>query len=163
MRYHEGNVLDVEADAIIVTVDGTSARTMGNVANRLMMRMGNGWDEIEEQLEFPIPLGQVRVAIVTKEANEDADEPVKFKYVFFLSVLDHQNEVSPDQRPEVVRRALVHVLKEAARMGLKTVASPLLKCGWRVSESMAHQIMKSADELCAANGVTLIVHQLPRR
>lgn len=163
MRYREGNILDVDADAIIVTVDGSSVDSMGSIASQLRRRMGDAWDDIEDQLEFPIPLGNIQIATITETINEDAQEPVNFKHVFFLSVLDHLQEVQASQRPEIVRKGLVRALEVAAQLGLKTVASPLLRCGWRVTEDMAHKIMRSADELCAGNGVILILNQLPRR
>ena len=137
MRYHRGKVLDVEADALVVTIDGSSKESMGHVASRLLERMEYG---DHDELDFPIPLGEVKILTVK---NPD----FRFRVVFLLSAVDYDKETTSEKRKGLVLESILAILKEGAEMGLESVACP----------PMGKEALEKADELCESIGIALVV------
>ena len=152
MRYLEGNILDATADAIILTIDGSSAKSMGSVAAQMVERLKRDWRTAEEDIEFPIPLGNIKIMTVYEGS-------VAFRHVFLLSAIDYDEQVTPRQRQEFVQKGLIRALTTAAAMGLKSVACPHMRFGWRVSDAEMAQTMLKTHELCEDNGITLTIYQ----
>jgi len=147
-----GDVFDVDAEGLILTVDGDHPRMMGNVAHKLQRRMtDDAWEDLVDDLDSPIPWGTAR--------HVELPEPVgTFKHVFVLSMLDHVNSPPRASRPDVLRSCLIKALTMAAKLGLTRVASGMLRCGWRIDETMALAAMRSAAE--EVPKVTLILRSL---
>lgn len=134
LHFAVGDVLDAQADAILVAVDGDHPRMIGSIGRRLAERIDDEleWARIVEAAQFPIPAGGARVASL-EEVSE-----VPFRYAIFISTFNHHNqELYLDTAYE---NALVY----ARNWGIKTLATPLYQGGWRGTAERARRALEAA-------------------
>ena len=75
------NILDVPADALLITIDGAKAGMAGNIARQFARRWPEAWTSMVRTLRFPIPLGR------TVALPWEGDAP--WKLFLFASTLHH--------------------------------------------------------------------------
>jgi len=127
------NVLDATADALLLTIDGQARGLRGNVAHSFQRRWPEDYADFEAQLCFPIPLGAaVRI---------DADTDSPWRTIIFVSTLHHLETLDDDDRHRVIRNGLLSALDIAARTGLRTLATTVMKGGWRLTTPAAYRTM----------------------
>lgn len=146
----QGNVLDADADALLLPIDGAARGLEGNVARQFTRRFGaEAWEQIESEVAFPVALGTA--AWVTLAA------PARFRAVALLSILSHRDN---DRAAGYVRSALGEACARAARLGVRTLASPLLRGGWRLGAAAAFQAMLDVVDARRDDDVCLAVYSL---
>jgi hypothetical protein len=127
------NVLDAEADALLLTIDGQARGLRGNLAHAFQRRWPEAYDEFESQLRFPVPLGTaVRI-------DGDTDSP--WRTILFASTLHHVETLDGAGKLAIIQRALGSALQIAVRTGLRTVATAPMKGGWRLTTPEAYRTM----------------------
>jgi len=76
LKLLNADVLDAEADALLLTIDGQARGLRGNVAHAFQRRWPDDYEDFETQLRFPIPLGSaVRI---------DADTDCRWRSIIFV-------------------------------------------------------------------------------
>ena len=127
------DVLDAQADALLLTIDGQARGLRGNIAHAFQRRWPEAYEDFESQLRFPVALGSaVRV---------DADNDSPWRTILFVSTLHHLETLDDSSRLEVIRRALASALHLAARTAIRTLATTPMKGGWRLSATEAYRTM----------------------
>lgn len=134
-----GNVLDAEEEALCLTIDGAGPGMEGNVARQFALRWRLLWQEIAEEIRFPLPLGSVFEFEVPDEY-----EDCPFRLIVLASTLHHQQLIDTSGRSAVVQAALGNTLKLLPRYGISSCASTLMKGGWRMSQDQAILAMSAA-------------------
>jgi hypothetical protein len=129
----QGNILNAHAEGLIITLDGNARGLEGNLARQFKARFPEQWGDIENELNFPIPLGRSDYA--------EAPQPFSFKFIFAVSILDHLNLIGWDKMPSIIRNALYEVCAKAQKLKINTIASLPLTGGFRLSASKALQVM----------------------
>lgn len=140
-----GNVLDAETDAIILTVDGAAKGMEGNLSRQFALCWSEAWREIQDEIRYPIPLGKVLDF-----------EPVagcSFQYVLLASTLHHLGAVGNAARQGIIRSAIEKSLKIAHEYKIKTIATPVMAGGWRLTLQDAFLSMIDGYEFARQNGV----------
>ena len=136
LRLLHADVLDAQADALLLTIDGQARGLRGNVAHAFQRRWPEAYEEIESQLRFPVPLGSaVRI---------DTDNDSPWTTVLFVSTLHHLETLDDASRLDVIGRALASALDIAARTGLRALATTPMKGGWRLTTPEAYRTMYDA-------------------
>ena len=144
-----GNVLEAEADGLIITVDGATPGLEGSVGGQFARRWPDKWDEIIGSAGFPVPLGRT--------VHLPAGPPMPFKFVFLASTLDHSNRAGRQAMAAYMRSALHGALQTARSLNLTTLTSPLLKGGWRMATSVAFDAMVQVSDEFRSHDVTLTI------
>jgi hypothetical protein len=145
LRIVEGDLLESSAEALMLPTDGLLpgnagssliARSLGHIARSFARRYSECElvEEIDAQVTFPLPLG--RAAHVELSAGS------QFRFALLLSLLPHHSDQT-DQ--ETMRAAAASAFAQALglcdALGMGSVATPLLKGGWRISSSVAMTVM----------------------
>ena len=132
------NLFEGEEDGIILTVDGAARGMEGNLARAFARIYPDVWEELEYDIEYPIPLGMSRVY----EIHPDLD--CKNSYCFIASTLNHLDTLADDEKLQVQASALRAVLSLAESRGIKSVATGVLVGGWRLElENALEQMMST--------------------
>ena len=82
-----GDVLDTNADALLLTIDGTNGME-GNLARQFARRWPDDWEVIQRDVRYPIPIGR------TVAVPWEGDCP--WQLILFASTLHHA-DVLDDQ------------------------------------------------------------------
>lgn len=127
------DILKMKADGLIISIDGASTRLEGSVGGQFAKRWPEMWDEIMGGVNFPVPLGRA--------VHYAAGTPTPFQFVFLASILDHSNRAGRQAMAAYMRSSLHRALEIAQSLKLTTLASPLLKGGWRMATSVAFDAM----------------------
>ncbi len=136
LKLAHSNVLDAEADALLLTIDGQARGLRGNVAHAFQRRWPDDYEDFESQLRFPVPLGTaVRI---------DADTDCPWRTILFVSTLHHLDTLDTAGKLAVIHRALSSALQIAASTGVHTLATAPMKGGWRLTVSEAYRTMYQA-------------------
>lgn len=90
--------------------------------------------------------------------EEISDETFPFRVVFSASILDHLNKVDESQMPGVVRSALQEICEASQQLRLNTVATALLKGGWRMHASKAFDAMVTVVDEFKGYDATLFLY-----
>jgi hypothetical protein len=121
LRLVQANVFDVEADALLLTIDGQARVLRGNVAHAFQRHWPEAYEDFESQLRFPVPLGTaVRI-------HADTDCP--WRTILFVSTLHHLDTLVDDGKLDVIRHGLGSALQVAAATGLRALATTPMKGG----------------------------------
>ena len=147
-----GDIFSVQADALLIAIDGTfsprpgqSARLLGNIGAQLMRRFPapdeqddpeqEHWllEEIEAQVDLPLELGQAALVELPVDAP--------FSYVALLSSLDHRGRLDASGKRGVVASAFAKALALCGAARVETVATTVLQGGWRLSQDDAATVM----------------------
>lgn len=155
IQFFTGDVLDAQADALILTIDGASAGLEGNIARQFAKRWPIDFQDMEKTLPYPIPIGR------TVGLEWEGDAP--WRLFLFASTLHHVEVLTDHQKQAVVQRAFAEALQVAARYGARVVSTPLLQGGWRLSTEYARSAMLSpaAIALAERHSISVRIWVLP--
>ena len=138
LKILNANVLDAGADALILTLDGSAKSMEGNICRQFSRKWPRVWNEIADEIRYPIRLGDV---VDYEPAGEHP-----FRVILFASTLHHKQVLSEMEKKSIVKSALMKAIRLAADYGAKTVATGLMKGGWRMSEDTAFIAMADGYE-----------------
>lgn len=133
-----GNVLDADSDAIILTVDGAAKRMEGNISRQFSLRWPDVWQDIQNEMTKPIPLGKVM--------EFEADGECPFRLVLLASTLHHREVLSDAAKQGIIREATERSLVIASRYNIGKVATSIMIGGWRLSMRKAFLSMVAGYE-----------------
>ena len=57
---HHADIFKNQEEGILLTVDGAAKGMEGNIARRFGREYQEIWDEINEDIDYPIPLGRAQ-------------------------------------------------------------------------------------------------------
>lgn len=134
----QGNVLDSDSDAIVLTVDGSTKGMEGNISRQFSLRWPNVWQDIQNEMTKPIPLGRVA------EFETVSDCP--FRLVLLASTLHHREVLSDAAKQGIIRDATERSLVIASKYNIEKVASAIMIGGWRMSMQKAFLSMLEGYE-----------------
>lgn len=123
-QIRKGNALDAQAEALILTIDGARRGMEGNIARAFSRRWPDGFEEVDEQIRYPVPLGRT----VATHAHSDCP----FRTILFASTLHHLDVLSETQKAAVVSSALREAVSLAQKDRCQTVATAVMSGGWRL-------------------------------
>jgi O-acetyl-ADP-ribose deacetylase (regulator of RNase III) len=132
----QGNALDARADALVLTIDGARRGMEGNIARAFARRWPDAFEEIEEQIRYPIPLGR------TVATHPESDCP--FRTVLFASTLHHLDVLTDTQKSAIIANALTEAVNLALKHRCRSVATAVMSGGWRLPFDTALSAMLSA-------------------
>lgn len=128
--------------AVILTVDGQSAGMEGNLARMFARRYPECWEEISEQINYPIPLGQARRYLLDSELTEYENCP--YRCVIIASTLHHLEVLSKAYKTQIIHQALISALSLSTQSMISELATTIMSGGWRLPEQQALQAMTQA-------------------
>lgn len=146
MNILQGNVLDAKAGAIILSIDGAAKGMEGNFSREFASRFPGVWHEIQNKIEYPVPLGSV---IEYETAGE-----CSFRLVLLATTLNHLEMISDAARQGIIRDVTEKSLHIATKYKINAIASPVLTGGWRLTMQKAFLSMTDGFERARQNGVT---------
>jgi hypothetical protein len=139
LRIADGDVTAEAAQAILLPIDGMLPklatlgeieRSLGRVARMFARRFPELAEEMESQINFPLPLG--RAAPVELEG----------RHAIAMSMLAHHAAHTGDgELRAAMSGAFAHALQLCDELGLASASAPLLKGGWRLSTEQAMSAM----------------------
>lgn len=129
------NVLDVQSDALLLTIDGAKAGMEGNIARQFARRWPEDWADMVRTLRYPIPIGR------TVAVPWEGDAP--WKLFLFASTLHHLDVLDDGQKAGVVSQAFIEGLKLCLKHRVSSLSTPILQGGWRLSPEQALSAMWS--------------------
>jgi hypothetical protein len=127
------NILDVPAEALLLTIDGAKAGMEGNIARQFARRWPEDWTYMARSLRYPIPLGR------TVALPWEGDAP--WMLFLFASTLHHLDVLEDGEKAAVVTRAFLEGLKLCIKHGANSLSTPVLQGGWRLSQQQALDAM----------------------
>ena len=129
----KGSVLDADADALVLTMDGARPGMEGNIARAFERRWPDAYGEVSEQIRHPVPLGRTIPTV--------AESPIPFKLVLWASTLHHEHVLSDAEKTSIVANALNEAVRLAIQHRCRSIATAVMTGGWRVSFDEALQVM----------------------
>ena len=138
LKILNGSVFDSNADAVVLTLDGSAKGMEGNICRQFSRKWPRVWKEIEDEIRYPIPLGKV--------FDYEPEEECPFRVILLASTLHHKQVLNEGAKKGTVKFALEEALRLAARNDIKTVATGLMKGGWRMTEEAAFIAMADGYE-----------------
>lgn len=137
IRICHGNLFESKAGAIILTVDGARAGMEGNITRQFGRLYPDAWEDLERDILYPIRLGGAKIYPI----NRDVDCP--FSHCIIASTLHHLELMTLQEKLLVVRSALSSSMRLAANSGIRSLCTPILSGGWRLT------IEEALDEMLA--------------
>lgn len=131
-----GNALDSCSEALLITVDGTRRGMEGNLARQFERRWPDDWQDMQRNIPYPIPLGY------TVALDWDGDSP--WSWYLIASTLHHLQVLSDADKITIVKRAFLDALNHCHRLGLRSLATAVMRGGWRLSMEDAFHAMLTA-------------------
>lgn len=160
-----GDALDAQTDALLLTVDGMArakpdpAKPIrggreimgGNLANQFARRWPEDWEDMQLDIPFPIPIG--------RSVGIPWDGECPWRLIVLASTLHHIGERTDAEKLAIIRSALIEALAVAVRHNAKSLATTVLKGGWRLPLADAADAMFSAYRQAghAAQQVVLVL------
>lgn len=135
IQVHHQDVFTAQEEGLILTVDGSARGMEGNIARRFAMQYPEDWEEINETLHYPIPLGNTQAIAVL------GDEVIQHRHYFIASTLHHGHVLSDKQKLEIQASALRHALSLAEARQVKSIATTVMVGGWRLEFGQAFRQM----------------------
>ncbi|MBI5847176.1 MAG: hypothetical protein HZB31_04380 [Nitrospirae bacterium] len=139
-----GNVLEAQADALILTIDGARKGMEGNIARQFSRKWPEVWAELEDEISYPLPLGQV--------FDYEPVSECPFKLLLIASTLVHMGNLTEYYLKGIVRTAFEEALTRAAEYNVSKVASAVMSGGWRLKPQAAFLSMTDGYESATRNG-----------
>lgn len=147
-----GDVFDTQADALLLTIDGTKRGMEGNIARQFARRWPDDWEDMQRDVRYPVPIGR------TVAVPWDGDCP--WRLILFASTLHHLDVLDDRQKRSVIRTSLTEALQLCVRHQATKLATLLLQGGWRLSAEDALREMRSTYHVAGCPQVRLLVCQL---
>lgn len=146
LKLFNSNVLDAKTGAIILTIDGAAKGMEGNLSREFDSRFPGVWNEIQNKIEYPVPLGSV--------IEHETAGKCTFRLVLLATTLNHLEMISDPARQGIIRDVTEKSLNIAAKYKINAIASPVLTGGWRLTMQKAFLSMTDGFERARQNGVT---------
>ena len=127
LTLRQGNLIDSTAEAILLTIDGVARGMEGNIARVFQRNYPDAWEELEDEIEYPLSLGKS----VALDIHDEYD--CRFKTAIIASTLNHMDILPDQQKIGVMESAFYHSLSLCQQRQINTLATALLRGGWRVS------------------------------
>lgn len=127
LTLHHQNLLELDTPALLLAIDGAARGMEGNLARAFARRWPERWQEIEETLRFPVPLGRV----FEVELSENGDS-CPFQVVVLASTLFHQQVLTPAARQGLIRSAVEDAFRVLRAYRIDSLASAVMRGGWRL-------------------------------
>lgn len=149
-----GNVLDADAEALLLTIDGARKGMEGNLARAFARRWPDAFMEIEEQIRYPVPLGRT---LLFRPQNDCA-----FEYVLLATTLHHLDILDEVAKLATIRCALAEAIGLAHRHKIHRIACTTMTGGWRLAQKTALTCMLDTLRPLAADDhpTTVALHFL---
>ncbi len=144
LRILYGNVLDAQADALIITIDGAAKGMEGNIARAFARKWPDVWKELDDGILYPLGLGEVF------EYEPPSECP--FRLILISSILSHKDTLTEPAKKGIVRTAFENAINIAADYGIKTIATTIMTGGWRLSQQSAFIAMTEGYEMALQSG-----------
>ena len=144
-----GDVLDVAADGLLLTIDGVKPGMEGNIARQFERRWPDDWKDLQRTVRYPVPLGR------TVAVPWDSDCP--WRLVLFASTLHHVDVLDGRQKRRVIQSSLSEALQLCDRYRARSLATAVLQGGWRLSAEEALLAMQTAYQAARCPHVRLLV------
>ena len=90
-----GNVLDANAGGLIITIDGSQRGMEGNIARIFAQKWPEVWEEIEDEVPYPLPLGDVY--------DYKPSSKIPFQLLLIASTLHHRDTLSETAKKSIIR------------------------------------------------------------
>jgi O-acetyl-ADP-ribose deacetylase (regulator of RNase III) len=145
----KGDLLEVNSDAVLLTIDGGKPGMEGNIARQFARRFPEDWQYLQRDIRYPVPFG--RSVIV----SWDGDCP--WSHIVFASTLHHVGVLEEHEKRRVIRLALTEALQLCVRHGIRSLSSAVLQGGWRLSPEAALEEMEAAYQSAGCLQVRLVV------
>lgn len=126
VEIYKGNILDSDAEAIILTVDGMRKGLEGNVSRAFERMYPELWEELQYEFKYPISSGFSKIYSI------DPIFECTNKFCILASTLNHIEILDNKQKLKVISSALTSSLALASRNGVTTICSCILSGGWRL-------------------------------
>lgn len=137
IEIEKGNLFDSKTGAIILTVDGASKGMEGNIARAFGRLYPDVWEELDYDIEYPIPLGSAKIYSI------EPDLGCTNSHCIIASTLNHIDVLEDREKLEVISQALRASLSLAANRGVSTICTGILSGGWRIEIEQALEEMLS--------------------
>ena len=144
-----GDVLAATAEALVLTVDGIKRGMEGALARQFERRWPDDWTDISRTVKYPIPLGRA-VGI-----EWDGDCP--WRLIILASTLHHIEAIDDGAKRQVVRSAFGEVLQIGHRHRCRSLATTVMRGGWRLSLVDAYSSMFAAYQASTASQSSMAV------
>ena len=145
MNIIQGNVLNAKANAIILTVDGAAKGMEGNLSRQFALRWPEAWQEIQDEIRYPISLGKV--------LDFEPVSKCSFRFVFLAATLHHRGVINNANRQGIIQSATEKSLNIAADFKINTIATSVMLGGWRLNLQDAFLSMVDGYESARQKGV----------
>jgi len=137
INLHNIDFFENKEEGIILTVDGASKGMEGNMARRFEREYPDVWQEMQDEIVYPIPLGRAQAVDI------HPDYAHKNKACFIASTLNHLDTLTENQKLDVQSSALRHVLSLAEAKQISSIATTVMVGGWRLELCKALNSMLS--------------------
>jgi O-acetyl-ADP-ribose deacetylase (regulator of RNase III) len=134
---HNVDIFKNREEGIILTVDGAAKGMEGNIARRFEREYPDAWEEIQDEIVYPLPLGRAQAVDI------HPDYAHRNKTCFIASTLNHLDTLTEKQKLEVQSSALRHVLSLAEAKQISSIATTVMVGGWRLELTRALESMLS--------------------
>lgn len=139
LKVLHGNVIEAQADALIITIDGAKKGMEGNIARAFARKWPDIWSDIEEEIPYPLPLGEV--------FDYEPASGCPFRLILIASTLNHKDTLTESAKKGIVRTALHNAMTLSADYGIKSIVSAIMTGGWRLSQQSAFLAMTEGFEM----------------
>jgi hypothetical protein len=133
IRVVQADLFSVKADALLLTIDGARRGLEGNLARQFARLHPDDWEDVEAQVRYPLPLGRAMCVQMHVDCPWSA--------IVVASTLHHVDVLSDDERVVVIRRAFAETLALCGRHRLRSLASAVMRGGWRLTLQQAFSAM----------------------
>lgn len=120
------NLFDQKEGALILTVDGSAKGMEGNLARTFARLYPDAWEELEEEIKYPINLGIAKIYAI------HPDLECNLSHCIIASTLHHVEILDDEQKLKVISSALRSSLFLAAKHNVNIVNTAVLSGGWRL-------------------------------
>jgi len=136
MRIIEADLLNSQAEALLLTIDGAARGMEGNLVRVYARRFPEDWHYIERELRFPIPL--------TRCVHVEWDGDAPWQHYLFASTLHHTEVYTDSEKLGIIQTAFANALNLCQRLQIRSLATAVLVGGWRNDAAQALQAMQQS-------------------
>lgn len=127
IRICHGNIFESKAGAIILTIDGARAGMEGNITRQFGRLYPDAWEDLERDISYPIRLGGAKIYPISRDLG------CRFSHCIIASTLHHLELMSTQEKLSVVRSCLSSSMRLATTSGIRSICTPILSGGWRLT------------------------------
>lgn len=150
----QGDVMASKSQALLLTADGANRALTGSVTRQFERQYSEAWTLIQRRVRYPFQDGSCVAA--------RTDGLCPWSLVVVASTLNHTSFFDDSDKGFVVRRATKDALLWCIRFGMRSLATPLLQGGWRLSGDAALIEMKFGFQLAQRPNFDLEIYYLAK-